>query len=194
VTGVLLRNAELDGRIRADLRVSDGRVTDVAPALQRRPGEDVQDCQGGAVLPGLCDHHLHLHALAAWRESVPCGPPEVTDRAGLAAALAAATPDARGWIRGVGYTESVAGDLDAAALDRLRADDFLRDLPADDRPDLYRCATLRQASIPVALSSDAPYGCAPACRPTWSSCTRRWRTSPGSRILSGPCWSAGRSP
>ena len=122
MTGVLLRNAELDGRIRADLRVSDGRVTDVAPALQRRPGEDVQDCQGGAVLPGLCDHHLHLYALAAWRESERCGPPEVTDRAGLAAALAAATPDARGWIRGVGYTESVAGDLDAAALDRLRAD------------------------------------------------------------------------
>jgi len=122
VTGVLLRNAELDGRILADLRVSDGRVTDVAPALQRRPGEDVRDCRGGAVLPGLCDHHLHLHALAAWRESVRCGPPEVTDQAGLAAALATATPDARGWIRGVGYTESVAGDLDAAALDRLRAD------------------------------------------------------------------------
>jgi len=132
VTGLLLRNAEIDGaeidgaeidgRIRADLRVSGGRVTDVAPALQRRPGEDVHDCRGGAVLPGLCDHHLHLHALAAWRESARCGPPQVTDRAGLAAALAAAAPDARGWIRGVGYTESVAGDLDAVALDRLRAD------------------------------------------------------------------------
>ena len=78
------------------------------------------------MLPGLCDHHLHLHALAAWRESVRCGPPEVTDRVGLAAALATATPDARGWIRGVGYTESVAGDLDAAALDRLRADQPVR--------------------------------------------------------------------
>jgi predicted amidohydrolase YtcJ len=39
-----------------------------------------------------------------------------------------------------------------------RGDDFLRDLPPDERPDLYRCATLRQAGIPVALSSDAPYG------------------------------------
>ena len=122
MTGVLLRHAELDGRLLADLRISGGRVTDMAPALRRRPGEDVHDCQGGAVLPGLCDHHLHLHALAAWRESARCGPPEVTDRAGLAAALAAATPDARGWIRGVGYTESVAGDLDAVALDQLRAD------------------------------------------------------------------------
>jgi predicted amidohydrolase YtcJ len=39
-----------------------------------------------------------------------------------------------------------------------RGDDFLRELPPYDRPDLYRCATLRQAGIPVALSSDAPYG------------------------------------
>jgi predicted amidohydrolase YtcJ len=74
------------------------------------------------VLPGLCDHHLHLHAMAAWDASVRCGPPEVTGPGGLAAALATAVPDARGWIRGVGYAESVAGDLDAAALDRLRAD------------------------------------------------------------------------
>jgi predicted amidohydrolase YtcJ len=29
-------------------------------------------------------------------------------------------PDTRGWVRGLGYAESVAGDLDAAALDRMR--------------------------------------------------------------------------
>jgi len=122
VTGLLLCDAELGGRERADIRVCGGRVTEVAAGLQRRPGEAVYDCRGGAVLPGLCDHHLHLHAMAAWNASVRCGPPEVTGPDGLAAALAAAVPDARGWIRGVGYTESVAGDLDAAALDRLRAD------------------------------------------------------------------------
>jgi predicted amidohydrolase YtcJ len=45
----------------------------------------------------------------------------VTDHAGLATALAAAAPDRHGWIRGTGYVESVAGDLDAVALDRLHA-------------------------------------------------------------------------
>jgi predicted amidohydrolase YtcJ len=60
--------------------------------------------------------------MAAARTSVRCGPPGVRDRAGLAAALAAATPDEAGWIRGTGYFESVAGDLDALALDRMRAD------------------------------------------------------------------------
>ena len=120
--GLLLRDAELDGRTRADIRVSGGRVTQVAAGLPGRPGEVVYDCRGGAVLPGLCDHHLHLHALAAADASVRCGPPEVCDRAGLAAVLAAAVPDTRGWVRGVGYAESVAGDLDAAALDRMRGD------------------------------------------------------------------------
>jgi predicted amidohydrolase YtcJ len=119
---VLLRHAEVDGRFRADLRISHGMVTEVAPALRRCGGEPTFDCQGGAVLPGLCDHHVHLHALAARAGSAECGPPEVTGPAALAGALAAARPDSSGWIRGAGYTESVAGDLDAPALDGFRAD------------------------------------------------------------------------
>lgn len=118
---VLLRGAELDDGRRADVRVAGGRVTDIAARLSRRPGEEVVDCLGGALLPGLADHHLHLHALAADRRSVRCGPPTVRDGAGFAAALGSATPDAHGWVRGVGYHESVAGDLDTAALDRFHA-------------------------------------------------------------------------
>ena len=86
------------------------------------PGEEVLDCGGGAVIPGLCDHHLHLHAMAAARSSVRCGPPLVSDAAGLAAALRAAVPGEDGWIRGTGYFESVAGELDATALDTMRPD------------------------------------------------------------------------
>jgi predicted amidohydrolase YtcJ len=67
----------------------------------------------------LCDHHLHLAALAAWNRSVHCGPPAVTCREELAAALRDATPDEHGWVRGVGYAEGVAGDLDAPVLDAL---------------------------------------------------------------------------
>ncbi len=118
---MLLRHAEIGGRLLTDLRLDGGMVTEVAPALRRRGGEPAYDCQGGAVLPGLCDHHLHLHAQAARAGSAECGPPAVTGPAALAAALAAARPDSSGWIRGAGYTESVAGDLDAPALDRLRA-------------------------------------------------------------------------
>lgn len=68
------------------------------------------------------DHHVHLFAAAAALASAPCGPPAVRDARALAAALAAQAPDPRGWVRGVGYHESVAGPLDRVALDALRGD------------------------------------------------------------------------
>jgi predicted amidohydrolase YtcJ len=39
-----------------------------------------------------------------------------------------------------------------------RGDDFLDGLPAAEHRDLYRCGSLLRAGVPVALSSDAPYG------------------------------------
>jgi predicted amidohydrolase YtcJ len=39
-----------------------------------------------------------------------------------------------------------------------RGDDYLRDVPAADHDDLYRAASLVSAGVPLALSSDAPYG------------------------------------
>ena len=121
-SSLLLRDAEIDGVRRADIRVANAVIAEVAPGLSRMAGEEVIDCDGGAVLPGLCDHHLHLHAMAAATASVRCGPPQVRDAGALAAALGSARPDPTGWIRGTGYFESVAGDLDARALDRARAD------------------------------------------------------------------------
>ncbi|WP_308257469.1 amidohydrolase family protein [Pseudonocardia lacus] len=114
---LLVRDAEVEGR-RVDVHIVDGRVAAIGAGLNRS-GADVVDARGGALLPGLVDHHLHLHALAAARTSASCGPPDVGSPAGLAAALAAARADEHGWVRGVGYHASVAGDLDAAGLDRL---------------------------------------------------------------------------
>jgi predicted amidohydrolase YtcJ len=68
------------------------------------------------------DHHIHLFATAAALESARCGPDDARDSAGLARALREHAPDARGWVRGAGYHESVAGALDRLALDALRAD------------------------------------------------------------------------
>jgi len=118
VNGVLVRRVEVDDRL-ADVRIGAGVVTELAPRLTRLAGETVVDARGGALLPGLCDHHLHLHALAAQQFSARCGPPAVADASGLAAALAGANADEHGWVRGVGYVESVAGPLDAVALDRV---------------------------------------------------------------------------
>jgi predicted amidohydrolase YtcJ len=96
-------------------------VAQIGAALRPGRGDEVIDAAGGALIPGLVDHHLHLHALAAADRSVLCGPPAVRDAVGLANALDAALDDEHGWVRGTGYVESVAGDLDAATLDRLHS-------------------------------------------------------------------------
>lgn len=74
---MLIRNAEIDGAAPVDLRIDCGRISAIGSSLERRAGEPVLDAGGGALLPGLHDHHLHLFALAAALDSVRCGPPEV---------------------------------------------------------------------------------------------------------------------
>ncbi len=111
----------MEGRSATDVRIVDGRIVRIARGLCAASGEPTLDAAGGALLPGLHDHHVHLFALAALQSSVRCGPPAVSDAAALAAALAAA-PASGDWIRGVGYVESVAGDLDRYRLDALAPD------------------------------------------------------------------------
>jgi predicted amidohydrolase YtcJ len=113
---MLIRRATLlDGRV-ADIRVGEV-ISDVAPTLTRQPDETVLDANSGAALPGLHDHHVHLRAAAAALGSVVVGPPAVRTETDFARTLAAAKPDADGWIRAVGYHESVAGELDRFRLD-----------------------------------------------------------------------------
>jgi predicted amidohydrolase YtcJ len=114
---LIQRATTLDGVI-VDVRMGV-RIDDVADTLAPRPGEDVLDAAGGTVLPGLHDHHVHLHSAVAAETSIRVGPPQIRDRAGLATALACAEAGEDGWIRAVGYHDSVAGPLDRAALDAL---------------------------------------------------------------------------
>jgi predicted amidohydrolase YtcJ len=122
--GLVIRDAEVAGA-RTDVRVEHGRVAQLGRALEAGPGERVLEAAGGALLPGLHDHHLHLLAWAAALGSVPCGPPDVRDERALAAALRAAASGG-GFVRGVGYHESVAGELDRERLDALAPGAALR--------------------------------------------------------------------
>lgn len=118
VRSVLIRNADIWRHGRGDVRLEGGLITEIG-MLQPQAGEPVIDAQGGVLLPGLHDHHIHLAALAVARASIPCGPPEVSTSAQLAAAL---DRPGRDWLRGIGYHESVAGMLDAQTLDRWAPD------------------------------------------------------------------------
>ncbi|MEE3326567.1 MAG: amidohydrolase family protein [Myxococcota bacterium] len=120
MTSFLIRPAEIRGQ-RACVRLRDGRIAALAPDLLPESADQVIEAAGGALLPGLRDHHIHLLALAASRSSVRCGPPQVKDRASLAQTLqkAAASLAPKSSLRGVGYHESVAGDLDRRSLDAM---------------------------------------------------------------------------
>ncbi len=114
---LIQRATLLDGEV-VDIRVG-GFITQVAGNLPARRGEDVVDAGYGTVIPGLHDHHVHLRSAAAALESVHVGPPYVHCRDEFARALASAEPDSDGWIRAIGYHESVAGPLDRVVLDAL---------------------------------------------------------------------------
>ncbi|MFL6022009.1 MAG: amidohydrolase family protein [Marmoricola sp.] len=115
---VLFRDAEVCGEV-LDVAVVGSVITSVGPRQSRvRAGLEI-DAHGGALLPGLHDHHLHLLAMAAALASVDCA--ELGGAEGLASALRGASGT---WVRAVGYHESLAGPLDRYRLDAL----------VDDRP------------------------------------------------------------
>lgn len=117
---MLIRNAEMWNGPLCDVRIIGDRIAAIGD-LKPDSGENVIDAAGGALLPGLHDHHIHLAAAAVRAHSVFCGPPGVRNVDELRNALC---QQAQGWLRGIGYHESVAGMLDRSTLDGI----------LDDRP------------------------------------------------------------
>lgn len=118
------RGTLLDGRT-VDIRVG-AQIEEIGDGLVAGRGEGVLYAGGGAVLPGLHDHHAHLRSAASALNSFFVGPPGVTTRDQLTQLLSNATPGPDGWIRAVGYHESVAGELDRTALDAVVRDTPVR--------------------------------------------------------------------
>ena len=104
------------------LRIDNGIIVEAAKSLTPNRDDYVVDANGCTVIPGLHDHHVHLRAIAAALNSITVGPPDVTSEAALAEAMEAATAGPTGWIRGIGFHESVTNNFDRHALDRLRND------------------------------------------------------------------------
>jgi len=114
---ILFKDVEVEGRA-VDVRIERRAIADVEPGLRPERGDDVIDGHGGALLPGLHDHHVHLLAMAAADLSV-----RLDSGADLADALREADhslpPGA--WLRAVGW-DGHEDDLDRAALDVLVPD------------------------------------------------------------------------
>lgn len=114
----IIRNAELlsaDGHSTfGDVRLVNTTIQAVG-RLQPEPGDQIIDAGGCLLIPGLQDHHMHLMSYAASFDSVRCGPPDVNSEDELATCLN--NHPGTGWLRGVGYHESVRPDLDKHWLD-----------------------------------------------------------------------------
>ena len=112
---MLIRNVDIGGR-RADVRLGDGLIESISGHLPALDHEPVVEGQGGALLPGLHDHHIHLNATAAALPSAHCGPPDVENEQQLVAALH--RNPGSDWVRGIAYHPSVAGEIDRDWLDK----------------------------------------------------------------------------
>lgn len=114
---MILRDVEVEGRKGLDVRLSGGRIAEIGARLAGHDGDEI-DGRGGALIPGLCDHHIHLFGHAARADSVDLEGASPAEMARRIAQAAAARP-AGAWIRALGYHETAAGDLTRADLDRL---------------------------------------------------------------------------
>lgn len=117
---LLFQNAEISDDSVVDVRCRNGLIEEVGHSLVPQVQDRVIEANRCALIPGLHDHHMHLLSLATQLSSVTCGPPEVRNFDELASVLESVS--GVDWIRGVGYHESVAGDLDRATLDCLCPD------------------------------------------------------------------------
>ena len=115
---MLILGASVNGQ-RLDVRCSEviAEVGTLAPL----PGEAVVDLAGAALLPGLHDHHIHLRAMAARRNSLDCSG---LTREELLSALSGVSSD--GWLRGFGYHADASGELDRETLDAVLPDQPVR--------------------------------------------------------------------
>ena len=99
---VLFTDVEVDGE-RVSVAIGDG------------PDDIVIDGGGGALIPGLHDHHIHLAAMAAADRSLQLSSDDLDGA--LRQRHAELAPDV--WIRAVGYDERDHGPLGRDRLDGL---------------------------------------------------------------------------
>lgn len=96
-----------------DLVLAGGRIIDIAPTGNLRPTGPLIEGEGGWLLPGLWDHHVHALQWALAADRVPLG--EVAS-ARDAAAIMALAPVADGRRVGSGFRDGLWPDVPSLAL------------------------------------------------------------------------------
>jgi predicted amidohydrolase YtcJ len=119
-----LRNVEVEGQAGLNVSIEGGKIVEIAagaPGL----GSDL-DGRGGALIPGLADHHLHLLAMAARSHSADLRAAVTYDDIGRHLVAASSGRPAGAWLRATGCAPALAEGLTAASLDAIVRDRPLR--------------------------------------------------------------------
>ncbi|PNW08470.1 metal-dependent hydrolase [Microbacterium testaceum] len=96
-----------------DIVIGDGRIVDIAPTGNLRPTGALIDAEGGWLLPGLWDHHVHVLQWALAADRVPLG--EVAS-AHDAATIMALAPESDGRRVGSGFRDGLWSDVPSLEL------------------------------------------------------------------------------
>ena len=117
---IVLRDAEVEGR-RVDVVMDHGSIVEIGIDVVIGDADEVIDLGGGAVLPGLHDHHVHVLAMAARRDGIDASTAtSPTEFDALVRAAAERGPrSSDGWIRVSGHDEHRHGSVDRDRLDAL---------------------------------------------------------------------------
>lgn len=153
---LLIKQADVFGKGRCDVLIESGKIQQIAAKITEAAGLPVIDAAGSALCPGLKDHHIHLAAQAAAQQSIDCSPAAVPSEQALANKLtkSAASLD-KTWLRGIGYHESIAGDIDAQWLDQVLPDRPIRIQHRGGRLWVFNSAALDA----LALQASDPLEC-----------------------------------
>jgi predicted amidohydrolase YtcJ len=152
----LIRNARLGcDEALVDVAISGDTIRQIGVGLAADAVDQLVDADGGTLLPGLHDHHIHLMSLAASLDSLHCGPPEITEADTLASVLRAENGRGGGWLRGIAYHPCVAGEIDREWLDRRIPDRPVRIQHRGGRLWLLNSRALAELGV---LSGGAPAG------------------------------------
>ncbi len=144
---ILVRNVVIHGRSGLDVRAGPEKILEVGRSLPRRSREDVVDGAGGAVIPGLHDHHVHLRAAVAARQSVDVS--RTANPADFDGIVSAAATEAGPQIclRIIGWNEHTAGELDRRRLDAVTGEVPVRVQHRSGAMWVLNSAALRQADL-----------------------------------------------
>ena len=168
----------------SDVVIREGRVTHVLPPGTRvRAVDRCIEGRGAALLPGLHDHHLHLFALAASRNSVALA--LARDVESVRRALRAAPGAETDWIRATGYHEVMAGPLDRGRLDALVATRPVRVQHASGKAWFFNSAALDRLGV---LDQSAAANPALTASPFPEGLERDAAGMPTGRLFRGDDW------